>query len=118
MFNSFINKMAEAGNVTPLQARMLVKIARNEMTQLNGGEPRNSDEINVWADCVIETAQDKGTFTSLLNAGLVWHDSPVNPERAPEDLSSCGCGLTDKGFEVYKSMNAPEYFNEGPVYIS
>lgn len=112
MFDSFINKMAEAGNVTPLQARMLVKIARNEMTEINGSEPRNSDEIDVWANCVIETAQDKGTFTSLLNAGLVWHNCPTRLQ------SDSGCGLTEKGFEVYKSMNAPEYFNEGPVRIS
>jgi len=29
------------------------------------------EETETWADGIIKTAQDKGVFTSLLNAGLV-----------------------------------------------
>lgn len=59
---------------TMLQTAMLNKIARSEFTEQNGGYPETNDEIgSVWADCIIEDAEDKGVFTSMLNAGLVAH---------------------------------------------
>ena len=84
--------------VTPLQAAMLRKIARNEMTQINGAEPLSLNDIDwVWADCVIETAADKGTFTSLANAGLTRHTG--GPKR------DAGVSLTEAGFEAYKALS-------------
>ena len=81
---------------TPLQAAMLKKIATDELTPLNGAEPSRVEDAMTWADCVIETAEDKGVFTSLLNEGLVYHTG--GPKR------DAGVGLTEKGFEVYKSL--------------
>lgn len=49
---------------------MLKKIATDEMTCVNGAEPESIEEFETWADGIIEIAQDKGVFTSLLNAGL------------------------------------------------
>lgn len=84
-------------NVTPLQAAMIKKIALSEFTSLNGGEPESLNDIGwVWADCTIEDAQDKGVFTSLMNAGLVEHSG--GPKR------DAGVTLTQAGFEVYKSL--------------
>lgn len=83
---------------TKLQAAMLQKIARSEFTMVNGAEPEVLLDINwIWADCIIEDAQDKGVFTSLLNAGLVEHTG--GPKR------DAGVTLTNAGFKAYK-----EYF--------
>ena len=59
--------------LTPLQAAMLKKIATDELTSVNGAEPESVEETETWAEMIIETAQDKGVFTSLLNAGLAIH---------------------------------------------
>ena len=58
---------------TTLQAKMLNAIATDELTPLNGARPSNHTDATTFADMVIETAEDKGVFTSLLNAGLVYH---------------------------------------------
>lgn len=58
---------------TPLQNEMLNAIARDELTPVNGARPTNAADATTYADMVIETAEDKGVFTSLLNAGLVYH---------------------------------------------
>lgn len=88
-----------AQTVTTLQAQMIKDIALNEMTALNGAMPETLSDIadGVWADCVIETKQDKGTFTSLMNAGLVDHSG-----RGEDAI----VGLTKEGFEVFKSLVA------------
>ena len=57
--------------LTPLQAAMLKKIATDEMTCVNGAELESIEQTETWDDGIIETAQDKGVFTSLLNARLV-----------------------------------------------
>lgn len=58
---------------TPLQANLLNAIATNELTPINGARPTTRADATTFADVVIETAEDRGTFTSLLNAGLVYH---------------------------------------------
>jgi hypothetical protein len=50
-----------------------------------------------WQEMIIETAQDKGVFTSLLNSGLVWSNG-----RGKE----AACGLTDSGFAAYKALSS------------
>lgn len=82
---------------TALQNAMLKNIARNDFTAVNGAEPANLDDIYwVWANCVIETKEDKGTFASLVNAGLAKHDG--NKGR-----DAC-ITLTQAGFDAYKSI--------------
>lgn len=85
---------------TKLQAAMLTKIARSDYTQLNGGEPNTLADIDwVWANTIIEDAEDKGVFTSLLNEGLVKHSG------GPK--SDAGVTLTQAGFDLYKALTAP-----------
>jgi hypothetical protein len=81
--------------MTFLQKQMLIKMARSEYTFLNGAEPNTAADTETWANVIIETTQDKGVFTSLLNASLVWH---------------CGSGtdavvgLTAVGFTIYEQL--------------
>ena len=80
---------------TPLQQAMLRKIAQSEYTGVNGTMPQNAEETETWADTIIETAEDKGVFTSLKNAGLVWHSG---------EKKDAGVGLTEEGFRLYQSI--------------
>lgn len=82
---------------TALQAAMLKKIATNEFSPVNGAEPESRFEAETFADCVIESAEDKGVFTSMLNANLVWHDGKGRDAVV---------GLTEAGFTTYKSLPA------------
>lgn len=83
---------------TKLQQAMLAKIALSEYTPANGSEPETNDDVGqVWADCIIEDAEDKGVFTSLLNAGLVKHEG--------QGRDAC-VYLTDAGFAEYKKISA------------
>ena len=85
--------------VTPLQAAMLKRIARSEFTAVNGGEPSTMDDVGwVWASEIIITAEDKGVFTSMLNAKLVEHG---------DKRRSTTIRLTKNGFEAYKAGRKP-----------
>jgi hypothetical protein len=88
-----LNKQSK---VTKLQAEMIINIAENEFTAINGAEPKLLEDIDwVWADCVIENSIDKGVFTSLLNAKLVNHRG-----KGSDSVVT----LTDLGFEEYKKI--------------
>jgi hypothetical protein len=85
---------------TELQYNLLVKIAESDYTGFNGNveallEANDAYDTTTWAFSVIETAQDKGTFTSLLNADLVWHIS---------DGKDSTVGLTEKGLVVLREF--------------
>jgi len=83
--------------VTINQANMINAIAFSEFTPVNGAHPANLDEIDwVWADVVIENQEDKGTFTSLVNAGLAQH----NGQKGQDAMVT----LTPKGFAVFESF--------------
>jgi len=80
---------------TVMEALMLLKIAKSEFSNVNGADPESLEDIGrIWADTVIETAEDKGVFTSLLKKGLVFHTGPNDPDA--------WCGLTVYGFDEYK----------------
>ena len=82
---------------TKLQASMIVDIAENEHTNVNGDIPTNHHDIGwIWASEIIVTAQDKGTFTSLINAGLVRHNGLLGED-------SC-ISLTVQGFQEYQNI--------------
>jgi hypothetical protein len=85
--------------MTPLQTKMLIRIAEDELAPGNGAEPSVKEDATTYADCVIEDAEDKGVFTSLLNAGMVWHTGKGR---------DAGVGLTDSGFAAYKSHKRAE----------
>lgn len=79
--------------MTNLQIDMITKIARDLYTEVNGGEPKDLSDIGwVWATGIIEDAQDKGVFTSLVNAGLALHDG--------QKRDAC-VTLTEAGFKQY-----------------
>jgi hypothetical protein len=80
-------------SLTENQKSFLKKMAFHEMTPLNGARPASADDTENWADCIIETSADKGTFTSLMNKGLVDHNGA--PGR------DAGVAMTDLGFEVF-----------------
>jgi len=83
--------------LTMNQANMINAIAFSEYQPLNGDEPMNFDDTDwVWADCIIESAADKGTFTSLVNAGLVEHNGNNNKVACVR--------LTENGFKVFRSF--------------
>ncbi len=77
---------------TPLQKKMLIRIAEDDLTPVNGAPPTRREDATTWADCIIETPQDKGVITSMINVGLITH---------------CGKGrdatidLTEAGFQAY-----------------
>lgn len=81
--------------MTDLQKKMLIKIARSEYTSINGSEPNNYYETETWANVIIESAQDKGVFTSLVNADLAIYLG------YGEDA---GVRLTKSGFDAYKKI--------------
>ena len=82
---------------TELQTKMLVAIAESEFNAVGGDIPKNKEDAQTWAEMVIETAQDKGVFTSMLNADLVYH---------VQDGKDSICGLTAKGFEEYQRIKS------------
>jgi hypothetical protein len=61
--------------VTKLQYAMLVKIIEDDFTWNNGDAIANLEEgedaCMTFVNQIIETAQDCGTATSLMNAGLI-----------------------------------------------
>lgn len=85
---------------TELQLKLMFKIIEDDYTEFNGNakailESNDENETTTWASSILETAQDKGTFTSLLNADLVWHTSEGRDSKV---------GLTKTGFEVVKEF--------------
>ena len=67
---------------------------------VNGSVHESLDDIGwVWADCVIETVADRGTFTSLVNAGFVAHNGHGGRD-------SC-VTLTAAGFTEYQRIFHP-----------
>jgi hypothetical protein len=79
---------------TELQTKMIRNIAENEFQPTNGAAPECFEDLGyVWADAVITNAEDKGVFTSLVNAGLADH----NGDRGRD---AC-VRLTEAGFAEY-----------------
>lgn len=83
--------------LTMNQANMINTIAYSEYQPLNGDHPDSFDQTDwVWANCVIESAADKGTFTSLVNAGLAEHNGHEGEDACVR--------LTERGFKVFQSF--------------
>ena len=81
--------------MTTLQKKMIIKIAENEMAPGNGSKPKTFEETgDVWTDCVVEDAEDKGVATSLVNAGMV----EMTCYKNKRDNTIC---LTKAGFFEY-----------------
>ena len=79
--------------MTELQQKMIRAIALDEYTPINGAVPTRREDAETWQEMVIETPADKGVFTSLLVAGMVWSNG-----RGKD----AACGLTDAGFEAFQ----------------
>lgn len=80
---------------TDLQAKMIVAIAEDEYTPVNGARPMHADDATTWAGSIIITPQDKGTFTSLKNAGMVYYTGKGK---------DAAVGLTASGFAEYNRI--------------
>jgi hypothetical protein len=88
---------------TALQFNLMSKIIEDEYTEYNGNalkviEDGTHGASCTWAFQILETAQDKGTFTSLLNANLAWHEDEGKESKV---------GLTESGLAVMK-----EFYNK------
>lgn len=66
--------MKAIATLTAGQAQMLKNIMCNEHQPLNGRVPDEFSDIReIWTSEVVRLFADKGTLTSLINAGLVVH---------------------------------------------
>lgn len=74
---------------TELQAAMIVAIAENECGPTNG-HPTCTEECNTWSNMIVESAQDKGVVTSLINAGLVTVQTDPDPRESAIALTEAG----------------------------
>ncbi len=88
--------------VTELQYSMLVKIIEDDFTWNNGDAIANLEEgedaCMTYVEMIIESAQDRGTFTSLQNAGLVArHNAGTR-----DDL----CWLTEEAVDLMRELYA------------
>lgn len=79
---------------TTNQYSMLDAIARSEFNAFNGGAPDCFQDTITWANCIIQTKADQGTFTSLQNAGLAEHNGYKGSDGE--------VGLTEQGFAVWE----------------
>jgi hypothetical protein len=85
-------------NVTELQYKMLCKIIEDDYTPSNGNTIIaliEEGEAYTFVNQVIESAQDRGTVTSLQNAGLV--------DRHKTGTADDCIWLTDDAIELMKS---------------
>jgi len=85
---------------TELQFNLLTKIVESEYTAWNGnakGLIKESIPMDsaVWTSMIVESKQDKGTLTSLINADLVQHGGEGRDSQV---------WLTDTGFLVMKQF--------------
>ena len=90
-------KVESKVQVTELQKAMLIKIATCEFNGVDGiaDELDQPFQSTTLANMIIESCQDKGVFTSMLNADLVFHNS---------DEADSTVGFTQKGFEIFKNI--------------
>ena len=72
---------------------MLTKIALNEHSVVNGGEPEKAEDTYVPEKFVLESPSDRAIFTSLLRFGWVTHVVEVDM-----------VGLTELGFETFEEL--------------
>jgi hypothetical protein len=83
--------------ITTNQVNLINAIAFSEFQPVNGAKPEKFEDTDwVWADCIIETNADKGTFTSLVNAGLAQHTGKGR---------DAGVRLTKAGFDVFCELS-------------
>jgi hypothetical protein len=85
--------------VTELQYAMLCKIIEDDYTSSNGNTvialEEGSNECLTYVNQIIESAQDRGTATSLINAGLV--------KRHNAGTADDCIWLTDEAIELMKA---------------
>ena len=86
-----------------LQMAMLSNVVESEYTAWFGNahgliEEADSYSSAVWTSVIVQNAQDKGVLTSLINAGLMWHEHTGDDSLV---------GLTDAGFDVMR-----EFYNK------
>ena len=81
---------------TKLQQNMIVAIAEDEITPVNGQVPQDVDDATTWTDCIVQTPESKVVATSLINAGLIYITGSGKDSAI---------GLTDKGFFEYQRIN-------------
>jgi hypothetical protein len=74
---------------------MIVAIAEDECTPAGGSRPKCVEDATTWVSMVVYDPKDKGVLTSLINAGLVYHNGTGKDAVV---------GLTKLGFELYNQI--------------
>ena len=93
--------------ITELERTVLINIAENEMTELNGGVPTERSEACTWTDSIeyggpgngikgVEGKVLSGVLSSLTQKKLIDH---------MEDEDGDTTWLTGEGFKVYQTFN-------------
>lgn len=85
---------------TELQFNLMTKIVEDDFTSFNGNAKaliESSEPISsaTWTSMIVESASDKGTLASLINADLVWHEGEGRDSLV---------GITNAGFLVMKQF--------------
>ncbi len=91
-------------NITPLEAKILINIAENELSPGNGAVPAtHKDAGSTWANCLgigpeeIEARSIPGVVASLSKKGLAWCSGKGKEAEV---------GLTQAGFDAYQKVKA------------
>ena len=107
-------------NITKLEAEAIQAIAINEYNIWNGGIPKQAEETqtfvfslsdgeridvnNKWIPCPLNKRNISGVISSLVKKELAWEDKGAGEGLVAEGLNENAIALTEKGFEVFKTL--------------
>jgi hypothetical protein len=87
--------------MTDLQNKMLIAIAHSDYSPTNSIPPKNFEETGpIWISDIVNTPEQKGVLTSLVNAGMVI--TTVYPNKNENTVE-----LTTIGFAAYQEAMRP-----------
>ena len=106
--------------ITHLESEAIQAIAINEYNICNGSIPDQAEETqtwvfslseesridknNQWIPCPLNSKNISGVISSLVKKGLAWEDIGAGKGMVLEGLNENAIALTEKGFEVFKTL--------------
>ena len=88
--------------MTQGQIKMIINIAESDYTVVNGSIPEKLKDVGeVWMSEAVRSKEDKGTFVSLENAGMIKHYGADDPRDRT-------VALTEAGFAAYQKAKAEQ----------
>jgi hypothetical protein len=114
------NLMKNTINITKLEAEAIQAIAINEYNICNGSIPDTAEDTQTfvfslseeeridvnrnWIPCPLNKRNISGVISSLVKKELVWEDIGAGEGLVAEGLNENAIALTEKGFEVFKTL--------------